>query len=253
MVIPTKDDHKSSEALLRGEEPLLTRHRQGVKIPDRSSAGISRTLKRRHNFDRICEKLFEMRTEALTQQVNILEALLVRINVLDRNVRPEDFNLTKSCSSTLTIEFGIVRSRKFENFPGICSSNPIVDISSCRISAKVPENSWRDSEKIGRKERRLKKLQRRVSKFDLQSLTHSLAMSLRVPKANNIQIFKDGIKVQRIVSDLRILLDFFSKKKQQSSGIEDAVLRNIAAVSELSDLVRTSFGPNGASFSGFIR
>lgn len=29
------------------------------------------------------------------------------------------------------------------------------------------------------------------------------------------------------------------------SGIEDAVLRNIQAVNELSDLVRTSFGPNG--------
>ena len=29
------------------------------------------------------------------------------------------------------------------------------------------------------------------------------------------------------------------------SGLEDAVLRNIQAVSELSDLVRTSFGPNG--------
>ena len=29
-------------------------------------------------------------------------------------------------------------------------------------------------------------------------------------------------------------------------GLEDAVLRNIKAVSELSDLVRTSFGPNGA-------
>jgi hypothetical protein len=29
-------------------------------------------------------------------------------------------------------------------------------------------------------------------------------------------------------------------------GLEDAVLRNIEAVSELSNLVRTSFGPNGA-------
>ena len=29
------------------------------------------------------------------------------------------------------------------------------------------------------------------------------------------------------------------------SGLEDAVLRNIQAVAELSDLVRTSFGPNG--------
>ncbi|KAK7691960.1 hypothetical protein QCA50_005365 [Cerrena zonata] len=50
-------------------------------------------------------------------------------------------------------------------------------------------------------------------------------MSLKVPKANNIQLFKDGYK--------------------HLSGLEDAVLRNIQAVSELSDLVRTSFGPNG--------
>ncbi|KAK0237996.1 chaperonin Cpn60/TCP-1 family [Armillaria nabsnona] len=50
-------------------------------------------------------------------------------------------------------------------------------------------------------------------------------MSLKVPKSNNIQLFKDGYK--------------------QLQGIEDAVLRNIQAVSELSDLVRTSFGPNG--------
>lgn len=32
------------------------------------------------------------------------------------------------------------------------------------------------------------------------------------------------------------------------SGLEDAVLRNIQAVAELSDLVRTSFGPNGTFF-----
>ncbi|KAI0046463.1 T-complex protein 1 [Auriscalpium vulgare] len=50
-------------------------------------------------------------------------------------------------------------------------------------------------------------------------------MSLKVPKASNIQLFKDGYK--------------------QMSGLEDAVLRNIQAVAELSDLVRTSFGPNG--------
>ncbi|KAH9935096.1 T-complex protein 1 [Epithele typhae] len=50
-------------------------------------------------------------------------------------------------------------------------------------------------------------------------------MSLKVPKAQNIQLFKDGYK--------------------QMSGLEDAVLRNIQAVAELSDLVRTSFGPNG--------
>ncbi|KAG5725280.1 putative T-complex protein 1 subunit theta [Termitomyces sp. T112] len=50
-------------------------------------------------------------------------------------------------------------------------------------------------------------------------------MSLKVPKANNIQLFKEGYK--------------------HLSGLEDAVLRNIQAVSELSDLVRTSFGPNG--------
>jgi T-complex protein 1 subunit theta len=50
-------------------------------------------------------------------------------------------------------------------------------------------------------------------------------MSLKVPKANNIQLFKDGYKYLQ--------------------GIEEAVLRNIQAVNELSDLVRTSFGPNG--------
>ena len=32
---------------------------------------------------------------------------------------------------------------------------------------------------------------------------------------------------------------------QHLQGLEDAVLRNIQAVGELSDVVRTSFGPNG--------
>jgi T-complex protein 1 subunit theta len=50
-------------------------------------------------------------------------------------------------------------------------------------------------------------------------------MALKVPKANNLNLFKDGYK--------------------HLQGLEDAVLRNIQAVSELSDLVRTSFGPNG--------
>lgn len=50
-------------------------------------------------------------------------------------------------------------------------------------------------------------------------------MSLKVPKANNVQLFKDGYKYLQ--------------------GIDEAVLRNIQAVVELSDLVRTSFGPNG--------
>ncbi len=50
-------------------------------------------------------------------------------------------------------------------------------------------------------------------------------MSLRVPKTSNLQLLKDGYKYLE--------------------GIEDAVLRNIQAVSELSDVVRTSFGPNG--------
>lgn len=52
-------------------------------------------------------------------------------------------------------------------------------------------------------------------------------MSLKVPKANNVQLFKEGYKYLQ--------------------GIDEAVLRNIQAVIELSDLVRTSFGPNGAS------
>ncbi|KAF9014909.1 chaperonin Cpn60/TCP-1 family [Cyathus striatus] len=50
-------------------------------------------------------------------------------------------------------------------------------------------------------------------------------MALKVPKSNQIQLFKDGYK--------------------QVSGLDDAVLRNIQAVNELTDMVRTSFGPNG--------
>ncbi|KAG8813689.1 T-complex protein 1 subunit theta, partial [Serendipita sp. 400] len=50
-------------------------------------------------------------------------------------------------------------------------------------------------------------------------------MSLKVPKANSLQLFKEGYK--------------------HLQGIDEALLRNIQAVSELSDLVRTSFGPNG--------
>jgi T-complex protein 1 subunit theta len=52
-------------------------------------------------------------------------------------------------------------------------------------------------------------------------------MALKVPKANNLQLFKDGYK--------------------HLQGLDDAVLRNIQAVNELSNTVRTSFGPNGAS------
>lgn len=36
------------------------------------------------------------------------------------------------------------------------------------------------------------------------------------------------------------------------SGLEEAVLRNISAVGELSEIVRTSFGPNGMSSSTFL-
>ncbi|KIM40816.1 hypothetical protein M413DRAFT_445621 [Hebeloma cylindrosporum] len=50
-------------------------------------------------------------------------------------------------------------------------------------------------------------------------------MSLKVPKSNNLQLFKEGYK--------------------HLQGLDEAVLRNIQAVNELSDLVRTSFGPNG--------
>ncbi|KAJ9121554.1 hypothetical protein QFC22_002173 [Naganishia vaughanmartiniae] len=50
-------------------------------------------------------------------------------------------------------------------------------------------------------------------------------MSLKVPKNAQMQLFKEGYKTM--------------------SGLEEAVLRNIEAVSELSEKVRTSFGPNG--------
>ncbi|EGG04521.1 uncharacterized protein MELLADRAFT_44186 [Melampsora larici-populina 98AG31] len=50
-------------------------------------------------------------------------------------------------------------------------------------------------------------------------------MSLRMPKADHMPLFKSGYTF--------------------SSGVEEAVLRNIQAVNELTDLVRTSFGPQG--------
>ena len=71
-------------------------------------------------------------------------------------------------------------------------------------------------------------------------------MALKVPKANNIQLFKDGYKVRILYSFFCVFVDGF---RQQMSGLEDAVLRNIEAVSELSNLVRTSFGPNGTRSS----
>ncbi|KAL9537266.1 T-complex protein 1 subunit theta [Mucor bainieri] len=50
-------------------------------------------------------------------------------------------------------------------------------------------------------------------------------MALRVPKSTLPQLFKDGYKFQQ--------------------GVEEAVLRNIDATHELSEVVRTSMGPNG--------
>ncbi|GAA5810317.1 T-complex protein 1 subunit theta [Mucor flavus] len=50
-------------------------------------------------------------------------------------------------------------------------------------------------------------------------------MALRVPKSTLPQLFKDGYKF--------------------SQGVEEAVLRNIDATHELSEVVRTSMGPNG--------
>ncbi|CAG8448343.1 422_t:CDS:2 [Funneliformis caledonium] len=50
-------------------------------------------------------------------------------------------------------------------------------------------------------------------------------MALKVPKSSYPQLFKEGYK--------------------NLQGIEEAVLKNIQAIHELSEIVRTSFGPNG--------
>ncbi|OZJ01576.1 putative T-complex protein 1 subunit theta [Bifiguratus adelaidae] len=50
-------------------------------------------------------------------------------------------------------------------------------------------------------------------------------MALRIPKSTLPQLFKEGYKF--------------------SQGVDEAVLRNIEAAHELSEIVRTSFGPNG--------
>jgi T-complex protein 1 subunit theta len=53
-------------------------------------------------------------------------------------------------------------------------------------------------------------------------------MALKVPKGGGPDLFKAGYKYM--------------------SGLEEAVLRNIQAVGELTEIVRTSFGPNGEHF-----
>ncbi|KAI9592831.1 chaperonin Cpn60/TCP-1 family [Syncephalis fuscata] len=50
-------------------------------------------------------------------------------------------------------------------------------------------------------------------------------MALRIPKASAPQLFKDGYKLLQ--------------------GVDEAVLRNITACRELTEITRTSFGPNG--------
>lgn len=52
-------------------------------------------------------------------------------------------------------------------------------------------------------------------------------MALKVPRAGGPSLFKEGYK--------------------HLQGVEDAVMRNIQAVGELSNIVRTSFGPNGCN------
>ncbi|MBW0498670.1 hypothetical protein O181_038385, partial [Austropuccinia psidii MF-1] len=66
---------------------------------------------------------------------------------------------------------------------------------------------------------------RHLPRSDRQFHQAISTMSLRMPKADNMPLFKSGYTF--------------------ASGIEEAVLRNIQAVSELTDLVRTSFGPQG--------
>ncbi|RKP23555.1 hypothetical protein SYNPS1DRAFT_5605, partial [Syncephalis pseudoplumigaleata] len=50
-------------------------------------------------------------------------------------------------------------------------------------------------------------------------------MALRIPKPSAPQLFKDGYKLLQ--------------------GVDEAVLRNIAACRDLTEITRTSFGPNG--------
>mgnify|MGYP002718883570 FL=1 len=86
-------------------------------------------------------------------------------------------------------------------------------------------------------------------------------MSLKVPKAGGPDLFKAGYKVSlplpsipnqqgSILPSGQASINFFQVRDagltvQHMSGLEEAVLRNIAAVGELSEIVRTSFGPNG--------
>lgn len=63
--------------------------------------------------------------------------------------------------------------------------------------------------------------------FEQRIIDHlRVAMSLKIPQNNGqMSLFKEGYKYMQ--------------------GVEEAVLRNIQAVNELSDMLRTSYGPNG--------
>lgn len=71
-------------------------------------------------------------------------------------------------------------------------------------------------------------------------------MSLKIPKSNNLQLFKEGYTVSRVVFARYSRLPLLISRPQQREGLEDATLRNIAAVNELAETIRTSFGPNGS-------
>ncbi len=93
---------------------------------------------------------------------------------------------------------------------------------------------------------------RQPNKDFLSTSTRSLSCSRNVAEGAQIEQYPalQGWIQGAVLDCIFILL---LNHTQQLQGIEDAVLRNIQAVSELSDLVRTSFGPNGALFDALCR
>jgi len=74
------------------------------------------------------------------------------------------------------------------------------------------------------------------------SLAHHVSEGPKSTESPAVQGWLQGQYEHFSIRDL----SQFPVSLQHTSGLEDAVLRNIQAVAELSDLVRTSFGPNGA-------
>ncbi len=75
-------------------------------------------------------------------------------------------------------------------------------------------------------------------------------MALHIPKIGLQTMMKDGAKVDPWWYETPMLT--VCRLPQHYSGMEEAIFRNINACKEMAQIVRTSFGPNGAHQTALV-